>query len=98
MRIRLVSGCVALLIVVCVWTVGSAATEAGQPVYENKCSRCHGAEGRGAKGPRLVPFYWSDEQALELVRQPVCDMPPMPASEVSDAEVAQIVAYLRTIK
>jgi mono/diheme cytochrome c family protein len=45
-----------------------------------------------------VPFYWSDEQALELVRQPVCDMPPMSAAEVSDAEVAQIAAYLRTIK
>lgn len=98
MVVRLVSGCVALLIAAAIGTVGSAATEAGQPVYEKKCSRCHGAEGRGAKGPRLVPFYWSDEQALELVRQPVCDMPPMPASEVSDAEVAQIVAYLRTIK
>ena len=98
MVVRLVSGCVALLIAASTWTVGSAATGAGQPVYEKECSKCHGVEGRGAKGPRLVPFYWSDEQALELVRQPVCDMPPMPASEVSDAEVAQIVAYLKTIK
>jgi mono/diheme cytochrome c family protein len=98
MVVRLVSGCVALLIAAGMWTVGSAAAEAGQPVYEKKCSKCHGVEGRGAKGPRLVPFYWRGEQALELVRQPVCDMPPMPASEVSDAEVAQIVAYLKTIK
>ena len=95
---RSVSGLCALLIVVCVSTVGTGATEAGQPVYEKKCSRCHGAEGRGAKGPRLVPFYWTPEQALELVRQPVCDMPPMSASEVSDEEVGQIVSYLKTIK
>jgi len=95
---RSVSGLCALLIVVCVSTAGSGATEAGQPVYEKKCSSCHGAEGRGAKGPRLVPFYWTPEQALELVRQPVCDMPPMSASEVSDEEVGQIVSYLKTIK
>ncbi len=66
--------------------------------YEARCSQCHGSEGRGAKGPSLVPFEWSYQQALELIRQPVCDMPPIPASEVSDAEVAQIVEYLKRIK
>jgi hypothetical protein len=45
-----------------------------------------------------VPFEWSEQRALELIRNPECDMPPMSASEVSDAEVAQIVAYLKTIK
>ena len=48
--------------------------------------------------PSLVPFQWSDERALKLVREPECDMPPMSVDEVSDAEVAQIAAYLRTIK
>jgi len=33
-----------------------------------------------------------------MLRYPKCDMPPIPESEVSDAEVAQIVAYLKTIK
>jgi mono/diheme cytochrome c family protein len=92
------SGCLALPIAACLWTIGSAAEDPGQRVYEEKCSRCHGAEGRGAMAPSLVPFQWSYERALKLVREPECDMPPMSASEVSDAEVAQIVAYLKTIK
>ena len=61
--------------------------------------RCHGAEGRGtAQAPSLIPFDWSYAEALELIRHPVCNMPPVPASAVSDAQVAQIVAYLKTIK
>jgi mono/diheme cytochrome c family protein len=95
---RLVSGCLALFVAACVWTIRTAADEPGRRVYEEKCSQCHGADGRGGKGPRLVPFEWSAERALELIRAPVCDMPPMSASEVSDAEVAQIVEYLKAIK
>src|SRR6476660_3782217 len=95
---RLISGAVVLLIATCTWTVGAAAEDSAQGLYESKCSQCHGAEGRGGKGPRLVPFEWSYEQALELVRRPLCDMPPIPESEVSDADVARIVAYLKTIK
>src|SRR6476661_8962304 len=95
---RLVSAGLAPLIVTFAWTMGSAAADPGQRVYEEKCSQCHGAEGRGGKGPRLVPFEWTYDQALQQIRHPLCDMPPMPASEVSDEEVAQIVAYLKAIK
>jgi mono/diheme cytochrome c family protein len=96
---RVISACAALLIVASTWTVGSAADDPGQRVYEDKCSRCHGAEARGSgKAPQLVPFGWSYEQALKLVRDPECDMPPMSPAEVSDEQVAQIVAYLKTIK
>ena len=95
---RLVWGCLALMIAACLRTNGSAADEPGQRLYEAKCGMCHGPEGRGGVAPRLVPFEWSDERALDLVRHPECDMPPMDESEVSDAEVAQIVAYLKTIK
>ena len=95
---RLISGCFVLLIATCTWTIGAAAEDSGQRLYEGKCSQCHGAEGRGGKGPRLVPFEWSYEQALALVRRPLCDMPPIPETEVSDEEVSQIVGYLKSIK
>lgn len=95
---RLVAAGAAPLMVVLAWTIGSAAADPGQRVYDEKCSQCHGAEGRGGKGPRLVPFEWTYQQALQQVRQPLCDMPPMPPSEVSDEEVAQIVGYLKAIK
>ena len=85
--------------VVCTWTiVGRAAEDPGEKVYAANCSRCHGPEGRGVQGPNLIPFKMSYEKALELIRHPLCDMPPFPESVLSDAEVSQIVAYLKTIK
>jgi mono/diheme cytochrome c family protein len=94
----MIFGCLVLVMSVCTWTIGRAAEDPGERVYNGKCSRCHGPEGRGAEGPKLIPFKWSDEQALDLIRYPQCEMPPMPESDVSDAEVAQIVAYLKAIK
>jgi mono/diheme cytochrome c family protein len=95
---RVMFGCLVLTLSVCAWTIGRAAEDTGEHVYEGHCKRCHGPEGRGAQGPSLIPFSWSYEKALDLIRHPVCDMPPFPESELSDAEVAQIVAYLKTIK
>jgi mono/diheme cytochrome c family protein len=95
---RLVTGVLGLLFATAMWMNASAAEEPGQRLYQERCSQCHGAEGRGGKGPRLVPFDWSYETALELIRRPLCDMPPIPESVLSDAEVAQIVEYLKTIK
>jgi len=84
---------------VCGWTAGRAAEDSGARLYEGHCRRCHGAEGRGtSQAPSLIPFDWSEQEALELIRHPVCNMPPVPASAVSDAQVAQIVAYLKSIK
>jgi mono/diheme cytochrome c family protein len=95
---RVVFGCLVLMMSVCTWTIGRAAEDPGQRVYDGKCSRCHGPEGRGAQGPNLIPFNWGYEKALEQIRNPLCDMPAFRESELSDAEVAQIVTYLKTIK
>jgi mono/diheme cytochrome c family protein len=96
---RAVFGCLVAAMTVCTWTVGRAADDSGERLYDGNCRRCHGAEGRGTRqAPSLIPFDWSYTEALELIRHPVCDMPPVPASAVSDAQVAQIVAYLKTIK
>src|SRR4029453_7537886 len=95
---RVVLGCLALAISVCTVTIGRAADNAGEGLYANKCRRCHGPEGRGAEGPTLVPFKWSEGEALQLIRQPICDMPPIPESDLSDEEVLKIFAYLRAIK
>jgi len=96
---RAVFGSMVAAITVCAWTAGRAADDAGEHLYEQHCRRCHGTEGRGTtQAPSLIPFDWSEQEALDLVRHPRCDMPPVPESAVSDAQVAQIVAYLKTIK
>ena len=95
---RVVVGGLAVMMAVCALSA-RRADDSGERLYGDYCKRCHGAEGRGtAQAPSLIPFDWSYAEALELIRHPVCNMPPMPASAVSDAQVAQIVAYLKTIK
>jgi mono/diheme cytochrome c family protein len=95
---RAMFGCLVAAMAVCTWTVGRAEDAAGERVYDANCKRCHGPQGRGARAPSLIPFAWSYEEALELIRHPVCEMPPIPESAVSDAQVAQLVVYLKTIK
>jgi mono/diheme cytochrome c family protein len=70
----------------------------GESLYNDKCAGCHGPAGRGGSAPSLVPFQWNDSQALRMVREPECDMPAIPASELSDEAVLEIFAYLKTIK
>ena len=95
---RIALGCSVLAIVICSWTIGSAAEEPGTRLYTAKCRRCHGEEGRGGQGPSLVPFKMSYEKALDLIRHPECEMPAFSESDLSDEQVAQIVNYLKTIK
>ena len=45
---------------VCTWTIGRAAEDPGEHVYDGNCKRCHGPEGRGARAANLIPFYRSN--------------------------------------
>jgi mono/diheme cytochrome c family protein len=91
-------GCMALAMSLGAATVGRAAADTGEQLYNGRCSRCHGVEGRGGEGPKLVPFQLSDQEALRLIRQPECDMPAFPESDLSDEEVQEVLTYLRTLK
>ena len=80
------------------WTVASAQPEGGDRLYAANCQRCHGANGRGGKAPDLVPFRWSYEETLHLVRHPECEMQEFSESELSDQDVQAIVNFLKTRK
>jgi mono/diheme cytochrome c family protein len=70
----------------------------GQAPYDRICKMCHGPEGQGNAGPALVPFELDDEQLLAKVREGGGEMPPVSERRLSDDEVKQIAAYLRTLK
>ena len=96
---RAAFGGLVVLIALCTWTAPRAADDGGEALYDGTCRRCHGPEGRGTtQAPSLVPFHWTYEEALELIRHPLCDMPPVPESKLSDAQIKRIVEYLKTIK
>ena len=61
------------------------------------CYQCHGyeAQGSSATGPRLGPRPIPFANLVRYVRRPTNQMPPFTAKVVSDAELADIYAFLR---
>jgi ubiquinol-cytochrome c reductase cytochrome c subunit len=79
---------------------GSA--ESGYKAYmKYQCYTCHGTVGQGADrgtGPKLAPIPVSYATFAAQVRAPRQDMPAYRQQFVSDQELADIYAFLTTIK
>lgn len=62
------------------------------------CYECHGTQGQGTTaGARLAPKPLALAALIAYVRQPKGQMPPYTSKVVSDAELADIRAYLASI-
>jgi ubiquinol-cytochrome c reductase cytochrome c subunit len=79
----------------------TGSAESGYQAYmKYQCYTCHGTigQGGGAAGPRIAPnpFPWA---AFEVqVRKPRLDMPAYREAFVSAQELADMYAYLLSIK
>ena len=60
------------------------------------CATCHGPEGQGAVGPALAPPPRPLPDFMRYVRQPAGKMPPFTPQAVSDADLADIYAFLQS--
>ena len=62
------------------------------------CYQCHGLEAQGssATGPRLGPRPIAFAAFSRYVRQPSNQMPPYTAKVVSDSDLANIYAFVRS--
>jgi mono/diheme cytochrome c family protein len=62
------------------------------------CYQCHGREAQGssATGPRLGPRPIAFTTFSRYVRRPTGQMPPYKAKVVSDADLANIYAYVQS--
>ena len=72
----------------------------GKDVFERTgCWQCHGRRGQGGReGPRIaspVPMNW--ERLSTFVRTTRGDMPPYTEKVLSNQELADVFAYLRSI-
>jgi mono/diheme cytochrome c family protein len=84
----------------------TANAQKGKIVFENLgCNKCHGSEGEGIAGPGQgggVPRIASTSLALpafiQLVRKPKGVMPPFGTDRVSDSDLADVYAFLQTLK
>jgi cytochrome c553 len=71
--------------------------ETGKKLYASYgCYQCHGyeAQGSSATGPRLGPRPIAFTAFSRYVRQPTGQMPPYTVRVVSDADLANIYAFV----
>jgi ubiquinol-cytochrome c reductase cytochrome c subunit len=71
--------------------------ETGKKLYVSYgCYQCHGheAQGSNATGPRLGPRPIAYAAFSRYVRQPTNQMPPYTTKVVSDADLANIYAFV----
>lgn len=62
------------------------------------CYQCHGYAGQGTvAGARLAPPVLTAEGIVRYIRRPAGAMPAFSEKVVSDQDVADIYAYLKTI-
>lgn len=68
----------------------------GKQIYiKYGCYQCHGREAQGAStGSKLGPDPWPFAAFVQYVRSPAGDMPPYTARVMSDAELADVYAFV----
>ncbi|MEM6448485.1 MAG: cytochrome c [Cyanobacteria bacterium J06642_2] len=71
--------------------------EKGRSLFALNCSGCHGSEGMGRVGPSLasVSARRSDSSIVEQVTSG--NTPPMPQFEADPEDMADLLAYLKTL-
>ena len=78
------------------------SVESGKNSYQkNMCFTCHGTVGQGGErgaGPRIAPNAWPYAAFAQQVRRPRDGMPRYTTQFVSDQELADIYAYVASIK
>lgn len=60
------------------------------------CASCHGADGRGTELGR--DLRGREDKVFDAVRFGEDEMPAFPAAAISDAQLGEIIAYVRSIK
>jgi mono/diheme cytochrome c family protein len=86
------------------WSQQASAGDAanGKTVYlADGCFECHGRVGQGGAmngpAPILAQTKLPFEAFKEQLRNPVNDMPPYPDSILSDKDLADMFAFLRSL-
>ena len=110
--VALIIAAAVVLLVVCMpvgaQTAAKSATpetaggnvEKGKQLYTSAgCYECHGRVGQGSRfsGPRLGPPPISLGGFTDYIRQPKGQMPPYTNKVLSDAELADMYAFLKSI-
>lgn len=73
----------------------------GKRLYDKYgCYECHGGQGQGSplSGPRIAPSPGSFSGFLTYIRRPTGQMPPYTRKITTDAELADMYAFLQSLQ
>src|SRR5438093_325851 len=72
--------------------------ENGKKLYtQYGCYQCHGYAAQGGVGPRLAPRPLAFAAFSKYLRQPTGEMPPYTAKVLSNPQLADVYAFLRSV-
>src|SRR5215467_2067257 len=75
----------------------SGNAQAGKDLYlRYSCYACHGYDGHGGAGARLVPMRMTVERFTAYVHNPR-QMPPYSTKLLSDAQLGDLWAYVKSL-
>jgi ubiquinol-cytochrome c reductase cytochrome c subunit len=75
----------------------SGNAQSGKELYAKySCYACHGYDGHGGAGARLVPMRMNLPGFTAYIKNPR-QMPPYTAKVLSDAQAADLFAYIKSI-
>lgn len=78
-----------------------ADVEAGRAAFASRCVTCHGADGRGDRGPDLTREVYRHGNSDRAIFMNILSGIPgtgMPSVRLSDKEMWQIVAFVRSLR
>ena len=81
--------------------IAAGSATAGAQVFAANCESCHGAKGvGGGVGPKLVGSGLKAGQIAFMVRKPqaIDKTSAMPALQLTDKQVADVSAYVASLK
>jgi mono/diheme cytochrome c family protein len=104
---------IALTIILSAFAIASANAADGKALYESKCQKCHGADGKGQTkmGQKVgakdytdakVQAEMKDDAAIKAIKEGYKDKEGKevmkPTEGVTDEEAKALLAHLRTFK
>ena len=72
--------------------------ETGKKLFvQYGCYQCHGYAAHGGAGPRLAPRPVTFAALSRYIRQPKGEMPPYTTKVLSEQQLADVYAFLRSV-
>ena len=92
--------CSLLLASIAFASTALAQAPPGQALFEDRCGTCHGADGNGGEHARAITraVPTLEDAHLTTISREGLAARGMPAISVSDVELPQLLAFVRTLR